>query len=99
MSERIFSGIAKEIIHEQWGAPMSFHRISRVEYDLEAENTVVVFSSFYSKAVAENGGIAMSNRVARLNGAEMVDEAALLQLVIDEPSTEFNEGVIENATE
>lgn len=99
MSDRIFIGIKQTIIHPQWGAPMDFHRISRVEHDLIQNESYVTLQSFYSQAVAENGGSYMSYEVVRISNAFLSDESTLLQAVLDEPSSVFAEGEIVTATE
>ena len=97
MAEREFVGVNAVVIHEQWGAPMSFHRLTRVEVDLSGGQTYLSFASYYNKAVAETGGMPMSNKTLKTQTAELADERTLLQTAIDTPNSFLADGVVEGS--
>lgn len=87
--------ITKTITHPQWGAPMEFHRITRVEVDIESNNTYVVFSSFYNEAAFTNGSMAMSVTSVHLTSSKLLTEQELVQAVIDSPDNELSGGTVD----
>lgn len=78
-------GITKTITHPQWGAPMDFHRIIRVEVDMSTNDTYVAFASFYNEAAFANGSMSMSVTPIHLKGSKLLTEQELVQAVIDNP--------------
>ena len=87
--------ITKTIIHPQCGAPMEFHRITRVEVDMSSNNTYVVFSSFYNEAAFTNGSMPMSVTSVHLIGSKLLTEQGLVQAVIDNPDNELSGGEVD----
>lgn len=87
-------GLTKEIIHPQWGAPMSYHRIVRVETDMVSKQTYIVFSSYYSQAVYEGNGQAMSTNTIHIEDSVLRIERDLLQAIIDSPDNVLSGGTI-----
>lgn len=94
---REFMGVNKVLIHEQWGAPMNFHRLTRVEHDLVRDETYLYFDNFYNMQVALNGGMAMSNKAIALTGASMLSEADLLQRSTELEDSVMNGGTLETS--
>ena len=87
--------INKTITHPQWGAPMDFHRIVRVEVDMSTNNTYVAFASFYSEEAFANGAMSMSITSVQLNGSKLLTEQQLVQAVIDSPDNELSDGELD----
>lgn len=87
--------ITKTITHPQWGAPMEFHRITRVEVDMGSNNTYVVFSSFYNEAAFTDGSMPMSVTSVRLASSKLLTEQGLVQAVIDSPDNELSGGEVD----
>ena len=80
--------INKQIMHPQWGAPMGYHVIARVEVACLSNLTYITLSSYYSKQVYEAGSSPMSNTNIKIDKALLVSEQDLLNEVVlteDEP--------------
>ena len=92
-------GIKVDIIHDQWGAPMNFHKIVRVDHGLTLDESYVTFASYYNKAAAESGGLYMSHTTVYLGSAKLSNESILLQAVLDKPESIMSGGAIVKGTE
>lgn len=88
-------GINFTVIHPQWGAPMGYHTLARVEIDKVLNETYVVFASYYSKEVAAAGGTQMSSVTIALNTSTLRNERDLLQVIIDEEGNQFSGATID----
>lgn len=89
----VFS-ITKTLIHEQWGAPMEFHTLVRIEQDLPAQESYFVFNSYYNESVYNGGGQPMSSTTVRLNEAMPASGQELLESIVDIEEGKFADGVI-----
>lgn len=87
-------GLTKEIIHPQWGAPMSFHVLVRVEHDLISKDSYLSFASYYNKQVYDNGGMPMSNAAVHIPNSELGTQEEFINAVIEDPDNEFTGGIL-----
>lgn len=87
--------INKTITHPQWGAPMDFHRIVRVEIDMSTNDTYVAFASFYSESAFTNGASSMSITSTHIKGSKLLTEQELVQAVIDDPDNVLSGGELD----
>lgn len=85
-------GITKTIIHPQWGAPMNFHRIVRVEVDMGSISTHILFNSYYDKTTYENGSSSMSNTSIYLDESKLLTGQELVQAIIDTTDNDLSGG-------
>lgn len=87
--------ITKTITHPQWGAPMEFHRIVRVEVDMGTDNTYVALSSYYNETAYENGAMSMSTTTIHLKGSVLRNEQDLVQAIVDSPDNVLSDGLVD----
>ena len=87
--------ITKPIIHEQWGAPMEFHRIIRIEVDMNTNDTYVAFASYYNEAAFTNHATSMSVTSIHLKNSKLLTEQELLQTIIDTPDNILSGGELD----
>ena len=87
-------GLTKEIIHPQWGAPMSFHVLVRVEHDLISKDSYLSFASYYNKEVYDNEGMSMAHTAVRLPNSDLATQEEYINAVIKNPNNEFTDGVL-----
>ena len=87
--------ITKTITHPQWGAPMEFHRIMRVEVDMITNDTYVAFGSYYNEAAFANGSSYMSVTSVNIKDSTLYTEQGLVQAVIDDPDNELSGGELD----
>ena len=87
--------ITKTIVHPQWGAPMDFHRITRVEIDMSSNNTYIAFASYYNEEAFANGSMSMSITSIHMEGSTLYTEQDLVQAVIDNPDNELSGGELD----
>ena len=86
--------ITKQLIHEQWGAPMEFHTLVRIEQDLPAQESYFVFNSYCNEAVHNSGGQPMSSTAIRLNEAVPANGQDLLESIVNAEESKFADGVV-----
>lgn len=86
--------ITKEIIHEQWGAPMKHHVLVRVDHDLVSKDSYLTFASYFNKAVYDNSGLAMSYLAVTVHDTDLGTQEDFINAVIASPDTQLSGGVI-----
>lgn len=91
-------GLTKEIIHPQWGAPMSFHVLVRVEHDLLTAETYMSFASYYSKSVYTSGGMSMTHTTVRIPQTQLGTQEEFLLEVIEDPDNVLSGAVMVTPT-
>ena len=87
-------GLTKEIIHPQWGAPMSFHVLVRVEHDLISKDSFLTFASYYNKSIYDNEGMSMSHNTVRIPNSKLGTQEEYINAVIKDPDNVFTKGVL-----
>lgn len=90
----ITKGIEGVVVHPQWGVPMGFHTLARVDFDFMNKTTYVTLSSYYSKAVLEAGGAHMYNVTVQMEGAALTTETALLEAIVAAPNSPLETGTV-----
>lgn len=90
----ITKGIEGVVVHPQWGVPMGFHTLARVDIDFMNKTTYVTLSSYYNKAVLESGGGYMYNVTLQMEGAALTTETALLEAIIAAPNSPLGDGTV-----
>lgn len=87
-------GLTKEIIHPQWGAPMSFHVLVRIEHDLISKDSYLTFACYYNKSVYDNGGSSMTHNTVHLPNSDLGTEEEFINSVIEDPDNMFTDGIL-----
>lgn len=87
-------GLTKEIIHPQWGAPMSFHVLVRVEHDLISKDSFLTFASYYNKSIYDSEGMSMSHNTVRIPNSKLGTQEEYINAVIKDPDNVFTKGVL-----
>lgn len=87
--------ITKTLTHPEWGAPMEFHRIIRVEVDMSINETYISFASYYNETAFASGSSYMSITPIHLRDSMLRTEQELVQAVIDGADNVLSGGEID----
>lgn len=90
----ITKGIEGVVVHPQWGVPMGFHTLARVDFDFMNKTTYVTLSCYYNKAVLEAGGSHMYNVTIQMEGAALATETVLLEAIVAAPNSPMETGTV-----
>ena len=89
------TGLTKEITHQQWGAPMSYHVLVRAEHDLIIKDSFLTFASYYNKDIYTKGGMSMAHTTIRIPDSKLSTQEEYINAVIKNPDNELSGGKLD----
>lgn len=89
------AGLTKEIIHPQWGAPMGYHVLVRVEHDLITKDSYLTFASYYNKGIYTKEGVSMTHTTVRIPDSKLGTQEEYINEVIKDPDNELTGGKLD----
>lgn len=89
------TGLTKEIIHQQWGAPMGYHVLVRVEHDLITKDSYLTFASYYTKDIYTKEGMSMAHTTVHIPDSKLSTQEEYINAVIKDPDNELTGGKLD----
>ena len=87
--------IVKTIIHPQWGAPMEYHVLVRVEHDLITKDSYLTFASYYNKDIYTKEGMSMALTTVHIPDSKLSTQEEYINAVIKDSDNEFSGGKLD----